>query len=107
MIKKFEKKTTILVIGHTVKTIIAYDKVLVLDAGEIKEFDTPYSLFSKSGSIFRSLCDKAKIKDQDFEFICLEENNICNKQINSIRRSNDQYLSTKYQPKTSPRYAST
>ena len=59
-------------IAHRLKTIIDYDKVLVLDAGEIKEFDTPYSLFSKSDSIFRSLCDKAKIKDQDFENITLK-----------------------------------
>jgi len=46
---------------------------LVLDAGEIKEFDTPYSLFTKSDSIFRSLCDKAKIKDQDFESIDIKK----------------------------------
>ncbi|GMM42117.1 hypothetical protein DAHU10_030270 [Hanseniaspora uvarum] len=70
--ENFGKNTTILTIAHRLKTIIDYDKVLVLDAGEIKEFDTPYSLFSKSDSIFRSLCDKAKIKDQDFENITLK-----------------------------------
>ena len=41
-------------------------------AGEIKEFNSPYSLFSKTDSIFGGLCDKAKIKAQDFRNVALQ-----------------------------------
>ena len=64
--ENFGKNTTILTIAHRLKTIIDYDRVLVLDAGEIKEFDAPYKLFSNPDSVFRGLCDKAKIKEEDF-----------------------------------------
>ncbi|KAL6931193.1 related to Oligomycin resistance ATP-dependent permease YOR1 [Hanseniaspora guilliermondii] len=67
--ENFGKDTTILTIAHRLKTIIDYDRVLVLDAGEIKEFDAPYKLFSNPDSVFRGLCDKAKIKDEDFKSI--------------------------------------
>ena len=40
-------------------------------AGEIMEYDSPYSLFSKTDSIFGGLCDKAKIKAQDFKNVAL------------------------------------
>ena len=65
--ENFGKDTTILTIAHRLKTIIDYDKVLVLDAGEVKEFDKPYTLFKQKDSIFRGLCEKAKIVDSDFE----------------------------------------
>ncbi|XBW35547.1 hypothetical protein QEN19_001122 [Hanseniaspora menglaensis] len=64
--ENFGKDTTILTIAHRLKTIIDYDKVLVLDAGEVKEFANPYTLFKQEDSIFRSLCIKAKIVDSDF-----------------------------------------
>ena len=42
-----------------------YDRVLVMDAGEIAEFDTVLNLFDKGDSIFRSLCDEASLSRQD------------------------------------------
>ncbi|KAK9321278.1 P-loop containing nucleoside triphosphate hydrolase protein [Lipomyces orientalis] len=57
---------TILCIAHRLKTIINYDKILVLDAGTVAEFDTPWNLFQKEDSIFRSLCEKSSIRDRDF-----------------------------------------
>lgn len=58
---------TILCIAHRLRTIIKYDKILVLDKGELKEFDTPLNLFKDEGSIFRLLCDKSKISIDDFD----------------------------------------
>ncbi|GME79760.1 unnamed protein product [Ambrosiozyma monospora] len=57
---------TILCIAHRLKTIINYDRILVLDKGEIAEFDEPMLLFNKKDGIFRSLCDQSNIKQEDF-----------------------------------------
>jgi ATP-binding cassette, subfamily C (CFTR/MRP), member 1 len=45
--------------------IAYYDRVLVMDAGEIAEFDTVLNLFDKEDSIFRSLCNEAGLSRQD------------------------------------------
>lgn len=60
------KDCTILCIAHRLKTIIHYDKILTLDRGEVKEFDSPINLFRNRTSIFRSMCDKSNISEQDF-----------------------------------------
>lgn len=35
-----------------VRTIIAYDRVIVMDKGRIAQFDTPEALFRQTGGIF-------------------------------------------------------
>ncbi|GME81213.1 unnamed protein product [Ambrosiozyma monospora] len=57
---------TILCIAHRLKTIINYDRILVMDKGEVAEFDTPLNLFKRSDGIFRSMCDKSGIVNDDF-----------------------------------------
>ena len=47
------------------QTIIGYDRICVIDAGRIAEFDTPTRLFNTEGSIFRSTCDRSKILRED------------------------------------------
>ncbi|KAL0059429.1 hypothetical protein AAF712_013819 [Marasmius tenuissimus] len=42
-----------------------YDRILVMDAGEVAEFDTVLNLFDKQDSIFRSLCDEANLGRAD------------------------------------------
>jgi len=60
------KGRTLLCIAHRLRTIINYDRVLVLDQGRIAECDAPYSLWRKPGSAFREICDKSAIRDEDF-----------------------------------------
>jgi ABC-type transport system involved in cytochrome bd biosynthesis fused ATPase/permease subunit len=50
---------SLLVVAHRIATIIDFDKVLVLDAGEVVEYDTPLNLLDKEGSAFASLCRKS------------------------------------------------
>ncbi|CAI6542188.1 BFH_HP2_G0022320.mRNA.1.CDS.1 [Saccharomyces cerevisiae] len=58
---------TILCIAHRLKTIVNYDRILVLEKGEVAEFDTPWTLFSQEDSIFRSMCSRSGIVEDDFE----------------------------------------
>ncbi|KAK6464985.1 oligomycin resistance ATP-dependent permease [Scheffersomyces coipomensis] len=60
------KDCTILCIAHRLKTIINYDKILTMDRGEIKEFDTPWMLFNSDNGIFRQMCEKSQIVAGDF-----------------------------------------
>ncbi|KAJ2654577.1 hypothetical protein IWW48_006018 [Coemansia sp. RSA 1200] len=51
--------STLLCIAHRLRTVIDYDRVLVLDNGRVAEFDTPYNLLQRKDGIFRSMCDKS------------------------------------------------
>ncbi|KAI8969939.1 hypothetical protein BDF20DRAFT_915834 [Mycotypha africana] len=48
---------TILCIAHRLRTVIEYDKILVLDQGEIAEFANPLELLNTPGSIFNNMCE--------------------------------------------------
>ncbi|KAG8216833.1 P-loop containing nucleoside triphosphate hydrolase protein [Butyriboletus roseoflavus] len=48
--------STILTIAHRLRTVIDYDRVLLLDEGRIVEFDRPATLLADSNSRFHSLC---------------------------------------------------
>ncbi|QLQ77932.1 hypothetical protein HG537_0A01790 [Torulaspora globosa] len=58
-IRKEFSGSTILTIAHRLRSVIDYDKILVMDAGEVKEFDHPYSLLLNKNSIFYSMCEQS------------------------------------------------
>jgi ABC-type multidrug transport system fused ATPase/permease subunit len=51
--------STILTIAHRIRTIADFDRVLVMNAGEVAEFDKPLTLMKKEDSIFRSMCERS------------------------------------------------
>ena len=51
------KGSTIITIAHRLQTIVDYDKVLVLDKGEVVEYDAPWELLSKEKGMFRGMCE--------------------------------------------------
>ena len=46
---------TVLTIAHRLNTIIDYDRVMVLDAGTLSQFDSPYELIKQKSGIFYEL----------------------------------------------------
>ncbi|KAF9007916.1 ATP-binding cassette transporter [Cyathus striatus] len=48
--------STILTIAHRLRTVIDYDRVMLLDQGKIVEFDKPAKLLSDSSTKFHALC---------------------------------------------------
>ncbi|EGV65927.1 hypothetical protein CANTEDRAFT_97001 [Yamadazyma tenuis ATCC 10573] len=47
---------TILTIAHRIETIMDSDRILVLERGQVKEFDAPTELLKDQNTIFYSLC---------------------------------------------------
>ncbi len=46
-------------VAYRLRTVIDYDRLLVLDKGELAEFDTPWNLIQKEEGIFRTMCLKS------------------------------------------------
>ncbi|KAH9919495.1 multidrug resistance-associated ABC transporter [Epithele typhae] len=57
--------STLLCIAHRLNTIVYYDRILVMDAGKVVEYDSPLALFDRPDSVFRSLCNEANLSRQD------------------------------------------
>ncbi|OMP89081.1 ATP-dependent bile acid permease [Diplodia seriata] len=52
-----EIRNTTITIAHRLQTIVDYDKVLVLDKGEVIEFGDPWELMQQKKGIFRGMCE--------------------------------------------------
>ncbi|KAJ7846225.1 multidrug resistance-associated ABC transporter [Mycena olivaceomarginata] len=61
------KASTILTIAHRLRTVIDYDKVMLLDQGKIAEFDRPSVLLANKSSKFYALCKAAG--KEEFEML--------------------------------------
>ncbi|TFK72661.1 hypothetical protein BDN72DRAFT_876371 [Pluteus cervinus] len=49
----------LLTVAHRIRTVIDYDRLIVLDKGQVAELDTPWNLIRKEGGIFRQMCLKS------------------------------------------------
>ena len=53
--------STVMTIAHRIKTIIKSDKILVLEKGEIAEYDDPRTLLDNKNSLFYELYSKSNL----------------------------------------------
>ncbi|KAF0561148.1 P-loop containing nucleoside triphosphate hydrolase protein [Gigaspora margarita] len=59
MIKTEFADCTVLCIAHRLRTVIDYDRILVIDRGNVIEFDSPYNLITDSSSLFYRMCQNS------------------------------------------------
>ncbi|KIJ48349.1 hypothetical protein M422DRAFT_247678 [Sphaerobolus stellatus SS14] len=60
---EFKKDVAVLKFAHCLQTIMDADKIMVLDAGRIVEFDSPKQLLKNPSGFLRSLVDESGDKD--------------------------------------------
>ncbi|KAG0286910.1 Multiple drug resistance-associated protein-like transporter 1, partial [Linnemannia gamsii] len=58
-IRKEFKDRTILTIAHRIKTVMDSDKILVLEKGQVQEFESPKALLTRKESLFYQLAEQA------------------------------------------------
>lgn len=54
------KKATVITIANQLNKVMQYDKILILDWGQLIEFGTPKDLISKKDSVFTGLLQTFK-----------------------------------------------
>ena len=65
MMQAFRGKT-LLCIAHRLRTILNFDRVCVMDQGQIVEVGEPSDLFYNGKGAFRDLCEESGITSHDF-----------------------------------------
>ena len=61
VINEILTQSTIITIAHRIKTILNYDKIIVLENGEVVDFDSPKNLIEKKEGIFYKLYQKSNL----------------------------------------------
>jgi ABC-type multidrug transport system fused ATPase/permease subunit len=54
-IDKYFKNCTVFSIAHRIESVMNFDRIMVFDQGELKEFDKPSTLIKKNNSLFFKL----------------------------------------------------
>ncbi|KAI1344554.1 P-loop containing nucleoside triphosphate hydrolase protein [Xylariaceae sp. FL0016] len=47
---------TVIYIAHRLRSVLTFDRICVMDHGQVAELGTPMELFEKKGGIFRDMC---------------------------------------------------
>ncbi|KAH7407958.1 ABC multidrug transporter [Cadophora sp. MPI-SDFR-AT-0126] len=58
---------TIIAVAHKLDTILDFDKVLLLDEGELVEYDSPYELLSDESSAFHKLYYSSHAEEEELD----------------------------------------
>ncbi|KAI9890027.1 MAG: hypothetical protein M1814_004543 [Vezdaea aestivalis] len=58
------KGKTVLCIAHRLRTILGYDRVVVLDKGKVIELGSPKELWDMEG-VFRGMCERSGVREGD------------------------------------------
>ena len=56
-LRTLQGRSTIITIAHRLKTVVDYDRVLVLDRGQVVEYAPPWDLLRREGGWFRGMCE--------------------------------------------------
>ena len=56
--------TTVVCIAHRLQTVVFYDMILFLDAGQVREFGCPHALLQDEQSAFYHLCQSSGMLDE-------------------------------------------
>lgn len=62
--REFEGKT-LFCIAHRLRTIISWDRVLIMHEGQVAQFASPLELYDDEQGIFRGMCDESGITRDD------------------------------------------
>ncbi|KAG2218561.1 hypothetical protein INT45_006322 [Circinella minor] len=58
-IRQAFQQSTLICVAHRLRTVIDYDRVLVMDQGHVVEYDTPWNLLNQNPpSLFRAMCEQ-------------------------------------------------
>jgi ATP-binding cassette subfamily C (CFTR/MRP) protein 1 len=66
MVRSSFGNATVLTIAHRLNTIMDSDRILVLDKGEVVEFDTPKILLSRKDSLFYGMVEESRASKRSY-----------------------------------------
>eukprot|EP00834_Sanchytrium_tribonematis_P008328 NODE_944_length_2958_cov_1.988108.p3 type:complete len:162 gc:universal NODE_944_length_2958_cov_1.988108:1645-1160(-) len=61
MIRQEFSNSTIICVAHRLRTIIDFEKILVLDQGKLVEFDSPKNLLQKQGLFYKMCAESGEL----------------------------------------------
>lgn len=63
-------------LADRLRTILGYDRILVIGAGQVERFDTPLTLFDELEGPFRKMCEASDITREDVLQAAIDTANI-------------------------------